>query len=231
MVENASSKGNLVTRPRPTSVLVLAILHFVFGGLGLVSTACVGVQTAAHGIHIVPRTPQQERLEKDIEKAIEEKVPYTWVVTYASLAVDVVLCTLLLAGGFGLLNMQPWGRTVSLVYAVLSILSKICALSYAVVYSLPAVQSVGQELSRKGGEAAAMGMGIQIASYFAVITPLVTLIYPVAVLIILLLPSVATAFRADGVPKAGDEAEDYDDRRQALGRPDDRFQEGDHWGS
>lgn len=203
-----------MARPRPTSVLVLAILHFVFGGLGLVCVACAGVGLAAGNLNRGVQNAPQQQTQKDIERITEEKLPYNKAVNYASLALDVVLSLLLLIGGFGLLNVQPWGRAVSLAYAPLSILIKLVELAYAVAFSLPATQAIGEELSKKGGDAATVGAALKFTAYLGLVVPLVTMIYPVAVLIILLTPSVAAAFRTRGI-HSSEEPEDYDDRRQS----------------
>ncbi|TMQ31932.1 MAG: hypothetical protein E6K70_21315, partial [Planctomycetota bacterium] len=71
-----------------------------------------------------PQMKQQMEMPEKIQKAADE-VPGAQALKVASLVQDTVLSVCLLVAGIGLLRMRAWGRSLSLLYAVLSILYKI----------------------------------------------------------------------------------------------------------
>src|SRR5262249_10933234 len=135
---------------RPTAVLVLAILHFIGGGLGVMGVLCTGGMLAAGGSQSMfgkppapppgkqgPNFEEFQRFQEDVTKAAENP-PGGKAYQVTSLGVDLLLSLMLLIGGIGLLNMQPWGRLLSLVYAFLSIVYHIVGLGYMLGVHIPA---------------------------------------------------------------------------------------------
>src|SRR5438105_9259900 len=199
-------------RPRPALVTVVAVLHFVFGGLGLLC------QTTSDILHVSgldkrlsnlfmppsnvqtnPQMKQQMEMPEKIQKAADE-VPGAQALKVASLVQDTVLSVCLLVAGIGLLRMRAWGRSLSLLYAVLSILYKIGSIVYILLYTLPAMQGLAKEFADGDPQSKFMGLSLQFGAYFAVLSLAAQMLYPVFVLIAMLVPSVAAAFR--GLPLA-----------------------------
>jgi hypothetical protein len=182
--------------------MVIAIFQFLFGGLGLVTDICAGVQSAGGGQAFMmggPQGAQQQNLAKDFETFIAEKVPYHKAVNFTLLGLDVLLCVVMLASGVGLLQMQPWGRLLAIFYAGLSILLKIVTVIYTALAIIPIIQEFTGPLSKKGQEQAVMATALEIGTYASAVLPVVFMIYPIIVLIVMLRPSIAAAFRGEDV--------------------------------
>src|SRR5262249_12855567 len=134
-----------MAKKRPTSVLVLAILHLLGGTFGLLLTTCSGLGLVVQANRAAARPAQAGaahapesagELGAALQAYIQEKVPGVQAVNAASVGVSLVFDLMLLAAGVGLLLMQPWARVLSLVYAFLSILQKLFYLAFqlALVY-------------------------------------------------------------------------------------------------
>src|SRR5262249_2521803 len=116
---------------RPTAVLVIAICHFLFGGLGLFCGVCSGVMSAsgagkefgkefAKGLN--PDAERQAEKTQANERIKEARVPGYRFEKSFEVAMDWVLSLALVAAGFGLLYMKPWGHWLSTGYAIARIL-------------------------------------------------------------------------------------------------------------
>jgi hypothetical protein len=207
-----------IQRRTPTSVTVLAILHLVGGGLGLVLGICGGVFLLAGGAKggLFGQAQAQQGGPAVIAEATEN-IPGQRAVTVGQFAVDLTLNIMLITAGIGLLRMQPWARSLSLVYAVLSILFHICTAVWAAVYVLPVVQdAIAAEAARNPKMAPALDVAraVMIPSLFI---GHIWIIYPVVVLCILLSRSVTAAFR--GEPRADGVAEEREDAGWRPMRP------------
>jgi hypothetical protein len=184
-------------RRRPTAVLVLAILHLVFGSLGLVMLLCSGAIQAVQstGGFGGPGQAEAQQLQKRIED-----IPGQKAYTMAEMGVDLVLDVMLLTAGIGLLGMKAWARILSLVYAVLSILNRVGTLVFTLAVLLPALDTVlAEETMREPklqGVLPVMKMGMIIGAVFSALV----VIYPIVVLILLNLRSVKAAFHGEAPP-------------------------------
>src|ERR1700687_5388301 len=134
-------------RTRPTSVIVVAILHLVFGCLWLLcGLATLGMQASGMNNMFMnmgnfqtnnPQLAKQQEIQKEIMQF--SQVQSSSVGQYASLLQYVVLSILMIISAIGLLKLQSWGRVLSLVYATLSILSNIAIAVYVWVVGIPIV--------------------------------------------------------------------------------------------
>ena len=131
-------------------------------------------------------------------------VPGYLAFTIANLALSFLLDLMLISGGIGLLKMQPWARWLSLVYAPISILMHVASFIYQLVWVIPATKALSAKTA-----AAMPGFGsiMTLSSGIAAFVALLIVIYPIAVLIVLLLPSTAAAFRGE-VPVQEDNVRD-----------------------
>jgi hypothetical protein len=130
-----------------------------------------------------------------------------------------VLSIWLIVSGIGLLNMAPWGRILSFVYAALSILSNLALVVMMLMVNVPLVQEFADKLSGQGPEVQLMATIMKISVYGGIIFPIVSLVYPVIVLILLLRPSVAAAFREKtGAATAGGTVSEHIEEDERWGR-------------
>jgi hypothetical protein len=197
---------------RPASVTVIAILNLVFGslwllcGLGSLGMQASGMQDMLTKLGSVgPSNNPQVANQQDIQKQVMEfsRKMNSSPEEYATHLQYIVLSILLIISGIGLLKMAPWGRVLSLVYATLSILSNLALIVMLFFLSLPLAEEFADKLSVQGQEGQAAAILIKGGVYFGIILPLVSMIYPVIVLILLFRPSVAAAFRGEIVATAG----------------------------
>ena len=204
-------------RQRTTAILVIAILHLIGGGLGLLLSlcACGGLVMSSAAGSIVPTVSTRPGDTKsapppssgEIMKYYDDNVPGYRVFTYGGMAVDLLLNLLLLAAGIGLLSVQPWARWLSLGYAPISILYHIGTFIYQLVLVMPATQKLYAQNPALQG----MSSFLNFTTGFGLVIGLVFMLYPIVVLIIMLLPSTGAAFRGE-LPTVPDNLEDDDPR-------------------
>jgi uncharacterized protein involved in cysteine biosynthesis len=182
-------------RRRPTAVTVIAILHLVFGGLGLLCGICSGIldlaPTQTQAGSSSPQASQQARKEIT-EQVLSQRVPLYRAYTIGNRVSGLLTSVLLVAAGIGLLQMQSWARWLSVVYAVLSLLVNLVGFVYTVAFFTPAYAEVFRQLPPQNDQER---MASDIARVTGPAIPCLVMIYPVAVLIVMLLPSVGAAFR------------------------------------
>lgn len=205
---------------RPTSVLTLAILHLVFGGLGLICTMCAGLGSMGNPFGGLGQQQGQQKMQAEMEKQMDEKLPAANAVQYGGMAIDAVLSFMLIAGGIGLLKMASWARTLSLVYAALSLLHKLFGAIYSIAFMIPLMTEIkpllieemrtDPQVTPQMAESLATLVGM--TGYFSLAVVVVTMLYPTIVLIIMLRPSVAAAFRGEVGQQS---VEDYHDDRNS----------------
>jgi hypothetical protein len=204
--------------------MVIAILHLVGGGLGLLGSLCgcggvlmiMGGSLSSMTMPTPPTKPGQPAPASppafgDVIKYYENTVPGYKAFTFGSLAFSFLLDVMLLSGGVGLLKMQSWARILSLIYAPISIIVRIFGSIYQIVWVTPATKA----LYEKNPALAGMSSFVSISSGIGVIFGLLLVLYPIAVLIVMLLPSTAAAFRGETVPSTRERSdlgeEDPDD--------------------
>jgi uncharacterized membrane protein len=218
-------------RTRLASVTVLAVLNFVFGGLGLVGGLTgfifmmigldkmfmnMGSMNPGNNPQVAKQLEQQQEFQKDMLEIVEKTNPRWYQV--ASTSQNIVLSIMMILGGIGLLKVQSWGRNLCLTYATLSILCHIGVLIYAFLVVLPAMQAFAQQMGAKGGQYKLIAFFMQFGAYGGMISPFVMMIYPVIVLIVMFRPNVVAAFRGEAAPPAEDSA------------ASEHIQEDDRWG-
>ncbi len=202
---------------RPTSVLVIAIFHFIIGGFGLIA-GLFGVGFGGLAV-VQPQPPPGFKVTSnppdmmDTMKYMDANVPGWRVYQLTSAVLGLALSVALLAAGIGLILMKPWARYLSIAYAVGSILLQGFAMVYMFVYVTPAQVALYDHLPPMSGVPPAQAQSMNAMSKTIVgCTPFAIvpgLIYPIVVLIIMLMPSVKRAF--SGAPVgAEDEADSYE---------------------
>lgn len=204
---------------RPTSVLVIAILQFIFGGLGVLFDLCGGVgQVSGSNPGMFGGGGAQAQMQKDmnreLEVAMEKRLPNHKAVTIGLLLLDLGLCGVMIAGAVGLVQMQPWGRTLTIVYALFSLVMKVVVLTKSLLVDVPATKEVfGAMAMDMGREGATFSQIMDMVMTVAAWSTLCFAIYPIVVLVIMLQPHVAAAFaEANTGRSGGPEPPDYHDR-------------------
>jgi hypothetical protein len=198
-------------RKRPTSVLVLAILNFVvaaFGlcGLGLELSSEALLRFVEKSKQMSPELKEQVEQQKDLANALETGVPGWNTAEAGRLIVRGLLTLLLVVSGIGLILLRRWGWALALGYAILSIGLRLALLAYLFLVISPALPNAFEQMARKhhqDAEAVAGGVVLEYA-----LRNVISLVYPVIVLIFMLLPGVVAAFRDSGPGYPRDEAED-----------------------
>jgi hypothetical protein len=134
-----------------------------------------------------------KKLEEKTKEIQEKKVPGMRVYEIVSQVVGWVLSIAMIVSGLGLLKMQGWARALAILYAIVSLLHKIVVAVYTLAFLNPASQEALQQISAEDRKA--LEVITNFAFVFADVVIFVTMIYPIVVLIVMLLPSVARAFR------------------------------------
>ncbi len=203
-----------MVRQRPTSILILAILHLVAGGFGIFGS-CYSVvimataNSASSSATVVTPAPANPAgrpsptappSASQIMKYYQEHIPAYKAFTFSALAVDLVLDLMLLASGIGLLLMHPWARVLSLIYAPLSILFHVVSFAYQLIFVIPATHDLFAHMTGSGP----MGTLLAAITDISLIVGFLVVIYPIVVLILLLRPSAVAAFRDEAPAKMSD---------------------------
>jgi hypothetical protein len=208
-------------RRRPTAVLVIAILHLVGGGLDLLGVICGGVAQAVGNpfANTAPAGAQQAEMAR-LRQQIEALNPPAFV--YGSLTANLLLDLMLLTAGIGLLWMQPWSRTLSLVYAVLAILNRLFVVVFGLVVTVPAFQALIQQQGPADPNLQPFLSFMRVGMIGGLLFSGLFIIYPIVVLIILNLQHVKAAFLSQGEapPPSLPEDEDWGPMRRAGGSTD-----------
>jgi hypothetical protein len=210
-----------MSKRRPTSVLVIAILQLVFGSLGIVCNACAAVgsgigenpafQGGGANAEQVKMNEAAKKLEEKTKEIEEQKVPGMRAYEIVSQVMGWVLSVAMIISGLGLLKMQGWARGLAIVYAIVSLLHKIVIAVYTFAFLNPAMQEALQQIPAEDRKTLET-----ITSFTFIVANVVvfaTMIYPFAVLVVMLLPSVGRAFRPYDPDRDLGEAEDREDYR------------------
>jgi hypothetical protein len=189
-------------RERPLSITPIAVLHFVFGGLGILCGLFGGVMLLSGGQTLMSQTsagynsPKVIQMQEEIQKTMES-VPGFHVVPVVNTGGDLAISIIMIVSGIGLLQFRPWGRLLSIVYAVASIALKVFAAVHAMAFTIPAMNGFLNTHQATAPEEQFTLTIMRMTTFFPPIYYLLCMIYPIIVLIIMFRPAVVQAFRAD----------------------------------
>lgn len=217
---------------RPAPVIIVAVLNFLFGGMGLFGSFCgaFAVLVMPALLQSLPAPPAGQPGPKDLA-AVFDSIPGYYPFMIGSLLLSLVMSVVLIAAGVGLLQMRSWGRTATLVFAVYTVLSTAAGLVYSITYVNPAMEKWVAQIQAKAGPGApppnpAGNIGGVVGG---IVGALFNFGFAILVFVLLNLPDVRRAFARASLPPGPDEdvGEGWDDRRppgDAGFRPaDDRF--------
>jgi hypothetical protein len=223
-------------RKVPPAVMTIAVLHFIFGGLGLVCGGFATLVSLTGGQKALARmgTPEQQRQaeaqrrRKEVTDQVHaERVPLYRVYSTTNQVLSVLFSLAMVASGFGLLYLQPWGRWLSVGYASLSLLANVVVLVYTVAFLNAADEEAFRRLPPQTEQEQMAYNVVRSAGPVVACLPVLLAAYPAAVLVVMLLPSTGRAFRGPAaggkrrrhVDEYDDEADDDEDEDRVRRRP------------
>jgi hypothetical protein len=173
--------------PRPTAVTVFGILNIVFGIMGITCTP-IGLLMSSVSQGLLEGIPEAQQMQNPFQEMMSDPAFTTY--TYVSTALGMAASAALLAAGIGLLKLRPWGRYISIGYAIYSWLSVILGgiISYYFVYA-PMMERMAEE----GGPQTAPFMGSMVGGMLGGFC--FGLVYPTILFIFMFLPAVKAAFQ------------------------------------
>jgi hypothetical protein len=229
---------------RPTSVLVIAIFHFVFGGLGLLCGLPALVMQAS-GMGRVGAAPpagatqqqiEMQEMQVRVQQRTEQEAPLQKTLAPINMVINLLLSLVLVVAGFGLVKMLPWGWWGSVVYAAASILMQIYLILFNLLYSMPIGGRILDEELKSRPTLQPLAGFLQLIIPLAIGLAVLGLIYPTIVLIVMSRPKVRAAFRGESADADNDDnfdgaatdrrgrrEDEYDEEPRGGGEPDDRF--------
>jgi len=163
---------------RPTAVTVFGILNLVFAALGIFGVLGSVMLFAAVG----------DTSKNPVIQIIHDNPTYAaWM--KISIPLGLLSSAALLAAGIGLLQLKPWARLLSIVYALYALVMVLASTVVNYVFLLqPMMQQAHGKSGPEAGAAIGGAIGGMIGGCFG-------LLYPVVLLIFMLLPKVSAAFR------------------------------------
>ncbi len=162
---------------RPTSVTVFGILNIVLGVLALLVTF-FRTYLMLRGAHSAEMTSLH---------------PYYVLWTKVALALRYPASLAMIASGFGLLYLQPWGRNISIGYAIYGIAAGVIAIFTYWTFMMPSMHELAA--SRRADP-----FTTTTISYGGFFGSLLSPIYPTLLLVFALTRRFAAAFRRPAVP-------------------------------
>lgn len=167
---------------RPQAVTVFGILNIIFAVLGVVGM-----------IGTLAMFSVSANSDNPIIKVMRESPGYaTWM--KFTIPIGIITCMLLAAAGIGLLRLKPWGRKLSIGYAIYAIV--FTTISTAINFLFLFRPLIEEAQQRQGPEAAGAIGGAVGASFGGCFG----LIYPIILLIFMMRPKIVAAFRAPVPP-------------------------------
>jgi len=162
---------------RPPSVTLFGILNFVFAAFGV-----IGLITS-FALFSLPADSSDS-----VIKLMHQSSGYAvWL--KSCIPLGVLSCSALLAAGIGLLRLKSWARILSIVYAIYAIAFCLAALLINLIFM---VQPMFQQVRPQQQLVAAVAIGGPISGTLG---ELLWPIYPILLLVFMLRPKVAAAFR------------------------------------
>ena len=166
---------------RPTSVTVFGILNIVFAAFGVMGFA----------ISILMIFVKPELNVKNPALDLMRQNPGYAMYTNISMVVGAVFTLVLGLAGIGLLMLRPWGRRLSIIYAIFAIISVI--VNSVINYYFLLAPIIDKLAALQPGQEKVAAMGMIVGTVAGVcIGP----IYPVILLIFMYRPNVKAAFGA-----------------------------------
>ena len=200
---------------RPTALVVVAILNLIFGGFWLL---CGGAGLALNESGAAEWLAKFQKNQPgqikglsygEIMVQVAERVPSFVVVQRIAAIAGLLTSLLLVLSGIGLLRLRAWGRYLGFAYVAVQLPVHIANAVYSMLYVTPVMAKIMDEALAKmpgGFMRQMMEFSLGLSSSAGVVGIAMTLVYPLLVLMLLLLPSVSQAFKKQAAPASGSSA-------------------------
>ncbi len=179
-------------RRRPGPVTAAAIMAIIYGSLFTFCNLCGLLSAASQGAMANPfggADPKQAQMQKQIQDVLERDVPLYRVMQFTAPVVGLLGALGLLTAGVGLLRTASWARWLAVVVAALLILFNVLNAIYQIVFLVPAMTDVFDNVMRNAQAAGAPPMPpelLQIIRYSMVAGAVIGTVIQVAVIVYLL---------------------------------------------
>lgn len=198
-------------RRRPTALVVLAILNLIFGGFGLLFGG-LGLAMNESGAaewfaQFQKNQPNQIKglSYGEIMTQMAERIPSVVIVQRVAGVAGALTSLFLVLSGIGLLKLRPWGRYFGFAYVAVQLPVHIANSIFSLVWVTPVMRDIMNEaLARMpaGFMHDWMQFWLGVSGLFSIVTIFLSLLYPILVLVVLLLPSVKQAVKQQPTPTA-----------------------------
>src|SRR5262245_28704967 len=223
---------------RPGAVTAAGVLAIIYGSLfslcGLVGVASLAAQGGmGQNMFGGGGDANQQKLQKEVEQRLERDVPAYQAFQVGGTILGLAEALALLIGGIGVMSMHGWARTLTLLAALVAMLTSLVQAVYTTVYVIPAINSAFQVampalLEQQGAGPKAQEAMRLIETMFVlvaiamVVIYILVLVYLFIIVVLLCRRHVRAAFAGEGPAYSDAETERLDDRD----RPED-----DGWGA
>jgi hypothetical protein len=129
--------GPYIARERPGTVTTAAVLNFVFGGIFAVCCGLNGLVSSAFSASMFQQGGTSTAAE-DLQNEMAKEAPTAKAIGIGDAALDVVLGIAMILLGVGLLKMQAWARTGTIVIWLVTIGIAVAVTIYNMVVIAPA---------------------------------------------------------------------------------------------
>ena len=160
--------------------MVLGILNLVFGALGLLSLAMIVAMMFIPQPKVPNANPVMGLIQENAAYALFMKI---------SVPLGVVASMVLILAGVGLLRLRPWGRHLSIGYAVYAIIAAIAGGAANCYFLMPLVEKASRMPA--GPEQAGLIGGV----VGGMVGSCAGLLYPVILLFFMFRPNVVAAMQ------------------------------------
>lgn len=171
----------LVGNTKPTSITVFGILNVVYGVMGLCSTIVFFIQMALMG--------SQPQVDNPILELTNTPVYHGF--TLVQMGLNFLATIVLLTSGVGLLGGKPYGRTLSIIFAVFSLISVVVNIVFTAIFLLMPLMERASEMG-EGPEK----MGLVFGGIALTAGGLCGTIYPIVLLVFMMRAPVVNYMRA-----------------------------------
>lgn len=236
--------SNEPIQQRPGLVTAVAVINFIFGGLGILGAVCGGIGILFLGA--MANAQPQGGGPNPIKELIEvfENIPGYIPFVIVSMVLGLIAAVMLIVSGFGLLKMRNWARIFCICYGVYLLLNTAVGLVYTYTVVNPAMEKWAADFQKRAQQGQmgkpgqpgmpppqnpANNMGGMIGGVFG---SLINVVYGIGLIVVMMLPDVRRAFREGGVRAIDREPDDWGRGRRDRDRYDDddrrpRYRPGD----
>jgi hypothetical protein len=200
-----------MTKKRPSSITVFAILNMVFGGIFLL---CMGCSLALAPLAQSFQAQQgqkiamdQQKLQKLVQDHLDATVPGYAIFRKVALVITLVLPAFLIVAGLALLRMSAVARSLCIGWSLVAILYLLGSMIYQIAF----VNEPSAEFMKKQQlELPSFVTDSSFYTLIGIVFSVLLIIYPIILLVFAMLPSTGKAFAAGRIDEySGGSGDDY----------------------